>query len=77
MRKFYYKISKSDIANLVKKANLNKNELNELSKKVKAISTQRLTKYLINKFSIFNDAKYFPLGIFEKLSSFYTSQKIH
>ena len=30
MRKFYYKISKSDIANLLKKANLNKNELNEL-----------------------------------------------
>ena len=34
-----------------------KNELNELSKKVKAISTKRLTKGLINKFSILNGAK--------------------
>ena len=34
-------------------------ELNELSKKVKAISTKGLTKDLINKFSILNRAKYF------------------
>ena len=49
--------SKSDIANLVNKTDLNnklkdvtsnKNELNELSMKVKAISTKRLTKDLIN-----------------------------
>ena len=53
--------SKSDIANFVKKTDFdnklknvtsNKNELNELSNKVKAISTKQLTKYLINKFSI-------------------------
>ena len=49
----------SDIADFVKKTNLNKNELNELSKKVKAISTKKgltkgLTKDLINKFSILN-----------------------
>ena len=52
-------ISKSDIANLVnnkdfnnkfKNVKSNKNELNELSKKVKAIST----KDLINKFGIIN-----------------------
>ena len=43
----------------------NKNELNELSKKTKAISTNGLTKDLINKFSILNKAKYFPSGIFQ------------
>ena len=48
-----------DIVNFVEKADLNKNELNELSKKVKTISTKRLTKDVINKFSILNGAKYF------------------
>ena len=52
--------SKSDIANLVKKTNLNKNELNELSKKVKAISTKGLTKDLINEFSILNAGRIIP-----------------
>ena len=60
--------NKSDIANFVKKTDFdnnfkdvtsNKNELNELSKKVKAISTKRLIKDLINKFSILNGAQYF------------------
>ena len=36
--------SKSDIATFKKKTDLNKNELNELSKKVKAVSTKGLTK---------------------------------
>ena len=54
--------SNNDIANFVKKINFNeklktitsnKNELNELSKKVKAISTKGLTKDLINKQNIF------------------------
>ena len=49
--------SKSDIANFIKK--MNKNELNELSKKGKAISTKGLTKHLINKFSILNGANIF------------------
>ena len=66
--------SKSDVANFVKKTDFenklkdvrsNKNELNELSKKLKAISTKGLTKDLINKFSILNVAKYFSLGIFQ------------
>ena len=35
----------------------NKNELNELSKKFKAISTKGLTKDLINRLSILNGAK--------------------
>ena len=65
--------SKNNIANFVKKTSfdeklkivtLNQNELNEPSKKVKAISTKALTKDLINKFSILNGAKYFSLGIF-------------
>ena len=66
--------SKSDIVNFVNKADFdnklkdvtsNKNELNELSKKVKAISTKGLTKDLIDKFSILNGAKYFSSGIFQ------------
>ena len=74
--------SKSDIANFVNTADFydklknvisNQNELNELSKKVKAISTKGLTKDLINKFSILNGAKYFSSGIFPNLFSIYTS----
>ena len=49
--------------NFVKKIDLNKNELNELSKEVKSISTKRLIKDLINKFGILNGAKYFSSGI--------------
>ena len=67
---FWFKIkrrnltSKSDIANFVNKADFDnelkdcspdKNELNELSKKVTAISTEDL----IDKFSILNGAKCF------------------
>ena len=64
--------SKNDIANFVKKTHFdeklktvtsNKNKLNELSKKVKAILTKGSTKDLTNKLSILNGAKYFPLGI--------------
>ena len=53
--------SKSDIANFVNKIDFynklkdvksNKNELNELSKKIKALSTKGLKKNLIDKFSI-------------------------
>ena len=66
-----YLASKSYIANFVKKTDFddklkdltNKNELNELSKKVKAVLTKGLTKDLIKKFSILNGAKYFSLGI--------------
>ena len=62
--------SKSDIVNFLKKTDFenklkdvtsNKNELHELSKKVKSISTKGLTKDLINKISILNRAKYFSL----------------
>ena len=67
--------SKSDIANFIKKTDLNKNELNELSKKVKAISTKGLTKDLINKFSILNGANYFALGIFQNYLVFIPAKK--
>ena len=60
--------NKNDIANFVKKTNfdnklknLNKNELNGLSKKVKALSTEGLTKDLLNKCSILNGAKLFSI----------------
>ena len=45
-----------------------KNELNELSKTFKAISTKGLTKYLIDKFSILDGAKYFFRNISKLLS---------
>ena len=76
--------SKSDIVNFVNKADFdnklkdvtsNKNELNELSKKVKAISTKGLTKDLINKFSILNGAKYFSSGIFQNYLVFIPAKK--
>ena len=64
--------SKDAIGNLVKKTDYklkdvtsNGNELNDLLKKVKAISTKELTKDLINKSSIPNGAKYIYLGIFQ------------
>ena len=47
------------VDNKLKNVTSNKNEINELSKKVKAISTKGLTKDLINKFSILHEAKYF------------------
>ena len=67
--------SKSDIANFVKMTDLNKNELNELSKKVKAISTKRLTRDLTNKFSILNVEKYFASGIFQNYLLFIPTKK--
>ena len=68
---------KIDIANFVKGTDFddklknsnkdvtaNKNELNELSKEVKVISTKGLTKNLIDRFSILDEAKSFSSGIF-------------
>ena len=66
-------IKKSDISNFVNNTDFdnklkdigsNKNELNELSKKVKKISTKGLTKDLINEFSVLNGAKFISLGMF-------------
>ena len=58
-------VNKTDFNNKLKDVTSNKNELNELSKKVKAISTKGLTKDLINKFSILNRTKCFSSGIFQ------------
>ena len=76
--------SESDIANFVKKTDFDnklkdvtsyKNELNELSKKVKAISTKGLRKDLINKFSILKEAKYFSSEIFQNYLVFIPANK--
>ena len=76
--------SKSDITDFMKKADFddklkyvisNKNELNELSKNVKAISTKGLTKCLINEFSILNGTKYFSSGIFQNYLVFIPVKK--
>ena len=67
--------SKSDISNFVKWKNLNKNELNKLSKKIKAKTTKGLTKDLINMFSILNGAKYLTSGIFQNFLVFISAKK--
>ena len=58
-------VNKTDFDNKLKDVTSNKNELNELSKKVKAISRKGFRKDLINKFTIRNGAKCFSLGIFQ------------
>ena len=68
-------VNNTDFDNKLKDVTSNKNELNELSKKVKAISTKGLTKDLINKFSILNGAKYFPSGIFQNYLVFIAAIK--
>ena len=78
---------KNDIANFVKTGVDNtlknvtsiKNELNELSKKVKAISKKKKkkekSKDFMNKFSILNEAKYFSSGIFQNYLVFILAKK--
>ena len=74
--------NKNDIANFIRKTdfdkklkNLNKNELNELSKEIKEMSRKILTKDLINKFSILNGAKYEYSGIFQNYLVFIPAKK--
>ena len=55
--------------------NSNKNELNELLKKVKAILTKRLAKNLINKFGILNGTKPISSGIFQNYLVFIPAKK--
>ena len=54
---------------------LQKNWINKLSEKVKAISTKRLIKDLINKISILNISRYFPSGIFRNYLVFISAKK--
>ena len=65
----------TDFDNKVKNVTSNKSELNELSKKLKAISIKRLAKDLINKFSILDGAKYFPSGISQSYLVFIPAKK--
>ena len=51
------------------------NKLNELSKKVEAISRKRLTKDLINGYKILNGANYFSSGIFQNYLVFVPAKK--
>ena len=52
-------LKETDFDSKLKNVTSNENELNELSKKVKSISTKGLTKDLINTTSILTGAKYF------------------
>ena len=68
--------------NLNKNVNSNKtkhvgaqNELNELSEKVKAISTTDLTKDLINGYKTLNGAKYFSSGMFHNYLVFIPAKR--
>ena len=55
--------------------NSEKNELNSLSKEVKAISKKELTKDLKDIFSILNGAKCFSSGIFQIYLVFIPTKK--
>ena len=52
-----------------------KNQLNEVSKKVEAISTKELTKDLKNRYSVINVAIYFYSGILQTYFLFIPAQK--
>ena len=72
-----WKIKKKVILNKIKHV-IVENELNDISEKVKAISTKRLKKDLINKhsiYSILNGAKYFYSGILQKYFVFILAKK--
>ena len=68
-------INKTDFDNKLKDVTSNKNELNKLSKKVKAISTKTSAKDLMDKFSILNGAKHFSSGIFQNYLVFIRAKK--
>ena len=75
---------KNYIANFVKNKDFDnkldivtsyENELDELSKKVKGLSSKKLTKDLRNKFSILNGAKCLSSGIFQNYLVFIPARK--
>ena len=68
-------MKKTDFNKKLKDGTSNKNELNELSKKVKAILTKGLTKDLIDKYKMLSRAKYFPSGIFQNYLVFIPAKK--
>ena len=68
-------VKKTDFDNKLKDVASNKNELNELSKNIQAISTKGLKKDLKDKFSILNREKYFSSGIFQNYLVFIPAKK--
>ena len=68
------KINKKFISNKTKHV-LVENELNELSKKVEAMSTKRLTKDFINVYKKLNITKCFSSRIFQNSLVFIPSEK--
>ena len=68
-------VNKTDFDNKLKHVASNENELNKLSKKVKAVSIKGLKKDLNDQFSILNGAKYFPSRIFENYLVFIPTKK--
>ena len=62
---FLISLKKLDFDDKLKKFTSNKNKLNELSTKVKVISTKGVTNDLIDKISTLKEVKYFSLGIFQ------------
>ena len=65
----------TDFDNKLKNVTSNKNELNELSKKFKAISAKGFTKDLINEVSFLNEAKYFSSRIFQNYLVYIPAKK--
>ena len=70
-------VNKTDFDNKLKNITSNKKKSTELSEKVKAISTKRLTKNLINRFSILYGTRYFPSGIFKNYLIFIPSNTLY
>ena len=70
-----YKIINENVTSNITKHVLVKNELNELSKKVKAISTKGLTNDFTDECNILNGAKYSILGMFQNYFAFIPDEK--
>ena len=66
-------INKIDFYNKLKNVTSNKNELNELSKKVKATSTKALTRDVIEKLVFLMEQIIFFFGNISKFFSIYSS----
>ena len=68
-------INKIDLYNKLKNVTSNKNELNELSKKVKATSTKALTRDVIEKLVFLMEQIIFFLEIFQNFLVFIPAKK--
>ena len=68
-------VNQADFDSKLKDVPSNQNELNELSKNVKAISAKGWTKDLMDNCSILNGAKCFSSGIFQNYIVFIAAEK--